>query len=96
MSVSLLQLISQASCRDSDAYSKAKSDPCRKARILVVAQRFLSYSPNASEKAVRNVSKLLRKRDLASNSGANQDNACPLSRVPTMPTRDLSIEYCCG
>ncbi len=85
--------MSQASCRNSDAYNEADRDPCRKAQILVVAQRFLSCLPNASAKAAKNVSKLLRIRDLVSNSGANHDNAYPVSKVPTKPTRDSSVGY---
>ena len=83
----------QANCQNLDAYSEAERNPCCKVQILVVAQQFLLYSSNASTNTTKNVSKLLRIGDLASNSGANQDKACPVSKVPTKPTHDLSVGY---
>ena len=61
-----------------------------------MAEQILSCSPNALLNAPRNASKLLRIAAFLSKNGANQDNAYPVSKVPTNPIQVASVGYCCG
>lgn len=91
--MSFLKFITHTNCPKFEAYIDAKYVSYRRLQILVVKERTLSYSLNASVNTIKNTSKLCNIGEFFWNNGTNQDKAWFKSKVPTKPTQDTSVEY---
>ena len=87
------QSTSQASCRNSAAYTKAARDRCWSDRNLVVAVRARSVSPKVLVNSTRIASRSVNSREFFSNNGENEEKAAPLSKLPINPIWISAVEY---
>ena len=87
------QSTSQASCRNSVAYTEAARNRCWSDHNLVVAVRARSVSPKVLVNSARNASRSVNSGEFFSNNSENQEKAALVSKLPINPIWISAVGY---